>query len=46
MFVPAAVSGLLVSSWGDKIGRKVALAVPTAGMALSNAVMSVSIYFR
>ncbi|XP_076815787.1 lysosomal proton-coupled steroid conjugate and bile acid symporter SLC46A3-like isoform X1 [Clavelina lepadiformis] len=45
MFIPASLTAILVTSWSDRVGRKITMSIPVAGMAVSSAFFAVSIYF-
>lgn len=46
IFVPAMVVGALLTSWGDKVGRKITLFIPLCGMTASSILQALIILFH
>ncbi|XP_039249817.2 proton-coupled folate transporter-like isoform X1 [Styela clava] len=46
IFVPAMLAGALLTSWGDRVGRKITIAIPLAGMTVSSIIQALIIYFH
>ncbi|CAK8671177.1 unnamed protein product [Clavelina lepadiformis] len=44
--IPASLTTVLITSWGDRVGRKLILSIPVAGMTISAALLSISIYLN
>ncbi|XP_076820067.1 proton-coupled folate transporter-like isoform X2 [Clavelina lepadiformis] len=44
--IPASLTTVLITSWGDRVGRKLILSIPVAGMTISAALLSTSIYLN
>ncbi|CAK8692149.1 unnamed protein product [Clavelina lepadiformis] len=46
LLLPASLTAILITSWGDRVGRKITMSIPVAGMTASCVSLAVSIYFE
>lgn len=46
LFLPAVITTAVITSWGDRVGRKVIMAIPMTGMTLSSVVLGLLIKYQ